>query len=59
MAQSPELKTNPLPRAIDTLRPAVVQIFYKLDQFPEQTARALGTPFIYGSMGTGFIVRDG
>src|SRR5579862_8010039 len=45
-----------LPEAINQLRPAVVQIYYRLDQFPRETAMRVGN-HVEGGLGTGFVVR--
>ena len=56
---------NPIPKSpsslADTIKlvsPSVVQITYQMDQFPEETRRALGRLFLSGPAGTGFIVNE-
>jgi S1-C subfamily serine protease len=57
VAQPAERKvSDPLPDVIDRLRPAVVQIYYRLDQFPPESAQKFGTK-VEGVLGTGFVVR--
>lgn len=44
--------------ATKLVSPSVVQITYQMDQFPEETKRALGASFRVGPAGTGFIVNE-
>jgi len=55
--QAPK-KPASLSDAIKAISPSVVQITYVMDQFPDETRRALNTPFFAGAAGTGFIVND-
>ena len=57
VAQSTRGKpSDSLPDAIAQVRPAVVQIYYRLDHFPPETAQKFGN-HLEGVLGTGFVVR--
>jgi S1-C subfamily serine protease len=56
-AQTPDQPLS-LPDAIKLISPAVVQITYEMDRFPEETFIGLGQPFRIGAAGTGFVVNQ-
>lgn len=51
-------KPSALTDAIKLVSPSIVRISYDMDQFPEETQRAVGTLFLIGPAGTGFIVNS-
>lgn len=55
----PKVKgTMSIEKAIDSIRPSVVQILFSAFDLPEETQRLVGKPFITQVLGTGFFVNS-